>query len=243
MANRIRVIAEARAPGAHPLGRNVEHDQRSKMFSVSRRVGPIESASHIRHCAPFDQGNLGSCTGNAMAGLLMTEPFWTTNRNLDESDAVRLYELATALDEFPGQYPPTDTGSSGLAVAKAAKQEGWFASYEHAFALADLLGALATRPGILGINWYSSFDTPLPSGECALAPNAVVRGGHEIEMFKIDATREQVWCFQSWGPTWGGLMDGTFWLSFQTLAQLLNEQGDATFPVVPAQAANVGTLR
>jgi len=168
-----------------------------------------------------------------MAGVLMTDPFWVSGRSLSEYDAVRLYEEATHLDRIRGSYPPDDTGSSGLAVAKAAKKEGWITSYEHAFGLDHLLQGLSQRPGLLGLNWYTSFDSPLPTGECAFASGATVRGGHEVEMFRLDLEEQRVWCYQSWGPTWGGLRDGTFWFSFETLTRLLQEQGDATFPVVP----------
>jgi hypothetical protein len=227
MSERIRGITER-----YTLGRHIDHDERSKNFPVAKAKAGIKSARYKRHCPPYDQGDLGSCTGNAMAGVLMTEPFWSTGRLLTESDAVRLYAEATHLDRFRGSYPPDDTGSSGLAVAKAAKKEGWIPGYEHAFGLDHLLHGLSQRPGLLGIYWYTSFDSPLSTGECPLTPGASVRGGHEIEMFRLDVEKKRVWCYQSWGPTWGGLGDGTFWFSYQTLTRLLSEHGDATFPNV-----------
>jgi hypothetical protein len=227
MSERIRGIT-----GRYALGRHIDHDERSKNFPVAKAKAGIKSARYKRHCPPYDQGDLGSCTGNAMAGVLMTEPFWSTGRLLTESDAVRLYAEATHLDRFRGSYPPDDTGSSGLAVAKAAKKEGWIPGYEHAFGLDHLLHGLSQRPGLLGIYWYTSFDSPLSTGECPLTPGASVRGGHEIEMFRLDVEKKRVWCYQSWGPTWGGLGDGTFWFSYQTLTRLLSEHGDATFPNV-----------
>lgn len=226
MSERIRLIAER-----NRLGRHVEHDERSKNYPVPRLATPPKSVQYDRHCPPFDQGNLGSCTGNAMAGVLMTDPFWKPGRILAEADAVRLYSEATHLDNIRGSYPPDDTGSSGLAVAKAARKEGWISSYQHAFGLDHLLHGLSQRPGLLGMHWYTSFDSPLPTGECPLTAGATVRGGHEVEMFRLDTQNQQVWCYQSWGPTWGGLGNGTFWFSFQTLTRLLAEQGDATFPV------------
>ena len=227
MSERTRGITER-----NKLGRHIEHDERSKNFAVARVSGALKSAQYARHCPPFDQGHLGSCTGNAMAGVLMTEPLWTAGRLLTESDAVRLYSEATHLDKFRGSYPPDDTGSSGLAVAKAAKKEGWIKGYEHAFGLEHLTQGLSQRPGLLGIYWYTSFDSPLATGECPLTPTATVRGGHEVEMFRLDVEHQRVWCYQSWGPTWGGLGNGTFWFSFGTLTRLLAEHGDATFPVV-----------
>ena len=60
--------------GAGRLGRHVEHDPQSRAFSAG--TAAIKTVSYKRHGAAFDQGELGSCTGNAMAGVLMTEPFW-----------------------------------------------------------------------------------------------------------------------------------------------------------------------
>ena len=218
-------IVENIIPGQR-LGRHIEHDPRSLLFPAA--VLPIADVKHVRHVPAFDQGQLGSCTGNAMAGALMTEPYFVASRVLDESSAVTLYEQATKLDNAPGSYPPDDTGSSGLAVAKAAKQDGYLTGYAHAFGLTHALGALTAAPVIAGINWYTSFDSPLPTGECPLTPGATVRGGHEIELFGIDTANEQIWAYQSWGPTWGGLKNGTFWFSYTTFGQLLAEKGDVT---------------
>jgi hypothetical protein len=214
-------------PGAGRLGRQVEHDPRSWAFSAG--TAAIKSVSHKRHGKAFNQGDLGSCTGNAMAGLLMTDPFWVRGRTLGESDAVALYEAATKLDSIRGSYPPSDTGSSGLAVMKAAVNAKYISGYAHTFSLDQLLGSLVLGPGILGINWYNSFDNPKPDGECPLASGARVRGGHEVEMFGIDAAKKRVWCYNSWGPSWGGRKNGTFYFSWTTLTQLLSQRGDATF--------------
>ena len=214
--------------GVGRLGRHVEHDPQSRAFSAG--TAAVKTVSYKRHASAFDQGDLGSCTGNAMAGVLVTEPFWVPTRTLTEADAVSLYEAATKLDNIPGKYPPTDTGSSGLAVMKAAVKAEYITGYAHTFSLDQLLGSLVLRPGILGINWYTSFDTPNADGECPLTRSATVRGGHEVEMFGIDAKKERVWCYNSWGATWGGRKNGTFYFSWKTLKRLLAEQGDATFP-------------
>jgi hypothetical protein len=223
----IRKIIRERE-GAGRLGRHVEHDPRSRAFSAG--TAAIKSVRFKRHGNAFDQGDLGSCTGNAMAGVLMTEPLWIKGRNLAETDAVALYKAATKLDSLPGKYPPDDTGSSGLAVMKAAVKAKYITGYAHTFSLGQLLGSLVLSPGILGINWYDSFDAPSPDGQCRLTASAKVRGGHEVELFGIDAAKKRVWCYNSWGPTWGGRKNGSFYFSWATLQRLLGEQGDATFP-------------
>ncbi len=123
MAERIRGITER-----NRLGRHIEHDERSKNFAVARLTTAPKSATFKRNCPAFDQGNLGSCTGNAMAGVLMTDPFWKAGRLLTESDAVRLYSEATHLDKIRGSYPPEDTGSSGLNFLSQAKKRLVFAA-------------------------------------------------------------------------------------------------------------------
>jgi hypothetical protein len=220
---RIKEIA-----GAGRLGRHVEHDPRSRAFSAG--TAAIKSIRHKRHGSAYNQGNLGSCTGNAMAGALMTEPLWKRGRRLIEKDAVALYKAATHLDSIPGSYPPDDTGSSGLAVMKAAVKKRYIKGYAHTFSLNQLLGSLVRYPGILGVNWYDSFDDPRPDGECRLTRGASIRGGHEVQLFGIDVKKKQVWCYNSWGAGWGGLGNGTFCFSYKTLERLLHEKGDATFP-------------
>lgn len=215
-----RVVAGQR------LGRHVQHDARSRNYPAA--VAPIADVKHVRHGLPFNQGDLGSCTGNAMAGALMTSPYYTAGRSLAEAAAVQLYEQATHFDRTKGIYPPDDTGSTGLAVAKAATKDGYISAYSHAFGLQHALGALTLAPVITGINWYTSFDEPLSTGECPLTADATVRGGHEIELFGLDEENRQIWAYQSWGRTWGGLHNGTFWFSYTTFEQLLAEKGDVT---------------
>ena len=210
------------------LGRHVDHDDRSWQYAAA--TAAIATVQHRHYGLALDQGNVGSCTGNAMAQSLNTEPFHTARKGklLKEPDALKLYSLATKLDTFPGAYPPDDTGSSGLAVMQAAQQLKLIAGYTHSFSLMHLLGALTLQPGILGINWYDSFDSPTPQGECQLPAGASVRGGHEIAMVGLDATAQQVWCINSWGR-WGYKNSGRFWFSWATLDRLLHERGDATF--------------
>ena len=111
-----RIIKEKK--GAGRLGRHVEHDPQSRAFSAG--TAAIKTVTYQRHGSAFDQGDLGSCTGNAMAGVLMTDPFWVRGRNLTEADAVALYKAATKLDDIPGKSPPDDTGSSGDHVESRA---------------------------------------------------------------------------------------------------------------------------
>ena len=236
MTNIVNLLTESVEPNRR-LGRHVEHDERSRDYDIESVVGagvalPTGIVNHDRHIAPLNQGQLGSCTGNALTGALMTDPLFTTGEVLlDESTAVEIYERATKLDTIPGSYPPEDTGSSGLAVCKAAKDLGLLTSYRHAFSWSAALRSLARTPVIIGVAWYSSFDTPDPSGFVSITSSATVRGGHEFELVEFDADARTVRACNSWGSGWGD--GGYFTFSWDDLERLLSkaEQGDATVPL------------
>jgi len=208
------------------LGRHVKHDPRSFEYQAGRAT-KVVSVNHQATGLPLDQGKIGSCTANALCGALDSAPDYTGTTTLTEADAIRVYELETKLEGKP--YPPNDPGGSGLMVCTAAKQLGMITSFNHAFGIRHALEALVVRPVITGINWYSSFDTPDPTGLVAIDAGATVRGGHEIVADGIDADKKLVWFWNSWGTQWG--LGGRFSMNFDTWDQLLHEQGDVTVPL------------
>lgn len=218
-------------PGPARLGRHIEHDPKSLFYAVEDRLfGPIATVFWSRRTLILDQGELGSCTGNAMTGWLGCSPFADKFPNVDTFDekfAVQLYERATQLDNVPGQYPPDDTGSTGLAVAKAAKAEGYISAYHHAFTTKGMLRALQHGPVIIGINWYEGFDNPDPDGIVSIA--GVVRGGHEVLVRGVDLESGLLHLDNSWGPLWGA--KGSFSMTLDTWARLRREGADVTVPV------------
>lgn len=214
--------------GPWRLGRHVEHDARSYAFAVPDHVRRVESVTWERHAPIWDQGQLGSCTGNAMAGALMTGPLYQPGRVLTEDDAVRIYELATTLDNVPGHYPPEDTGSSGLAVAKAAKRMGMLSAYHHCFTVPSMLSALQFGPVIVGVSWFAGFDQPV--GDAAeLRISGEVRGGHEFVIRGLDVAAGMLLCDNSWGPSWGD--KGSMRMTLGTWAALRKMQADCVAPV------------
>jgi Cysteine protease len=233
------------------LGRHVKHDPRSLSYLVPERdPATLTSVRHERAVPVLDQGNLGSCTGNAAEGCVGTEPFYSTlpgtvparptnDAAKDEKQAVALYSAATKLDGYSGSYPPEDTGSDGLSVAKAAQKAGLISGYQHATSLNAALAALAERPVIAGINWYDSFDYPLPSGFMTITDGAQVRGGHEICLDELDVEGQRVGFTNSWGTGWG--VQGRGYISWEDFARLLKEDGDVTAFVPLSQPAPTPT--
>jgi len=209
------------------LGRHVYHDPRSLEYPAEQAPA-IVSVNHQSSGLPLNQGELGSCTANALCGALDSAPDFTGSTPLAETDAVHVYERETSLEGDP--YPPNDPGGSGLMVCKAAKQLGLIRSYKHAFGIQQALQALVLRPVITGIKWYTSFDTPDPqTGLVELSPGATVRGGHEIVADGIDADKKLVWFWNSWGKQYA--LGGRFCMTFETWEKLLKDQGDVTVPL------------
>lgn len=211
------------------LGRRIEHDPQSKQYPARRATRPRTVVWD--HKAPvLDQGDLGSCTGNALAQCLNTTKFVRSRpqrRYLDESYARLLYAKATALDDIPGQWPANDTGSSGLAVAKAGVALGYLARYEHAFGFDHFAAAIALQPVIVGTNWYDDMFDPDSRGW--VHPTGGMAGGHEYLAIGINHRERYVRFINSWSDQWG--VRGHFRMTFDDFASLLSEDGDVTVPI------------
>lgn len=240
-------IPEVVVPGK-PLGRHVKHDSRSKAYRHQRRHdSDLVSVVHERLIPILNQGDVGSCTGNAECGALGCDPCFSAldgthqqaSVKTGEPFALALYSSAETIDG-DGPYPPQDNGSCGLSVCQAAKTNGFISGYTHCMDTADVLDALQDYAVILGTNWYTSFDTPGPGGLIEITPGATVRGGHETLWRGIDVEAQTISGDNSWGTSWG--VDGSMSMSWATLTRLLAEQGDCTVSIPLSEPAPVPVL-
>lgn len=215
------------------LGRNIKHDSRSLLYKAPESdLSTLKSVRHQRNIPVLDQGDLGSCTGNAGTGCLGTAAFWeTTNTilsptdaNMDEQFAIKLYSDATKADNYQGDYPPDDTGSDGLSIAKVLKSRGLISGYTHATSLNAAITALATQPVIVGIDWYNDMFNPDADGR--VHPTGGVAGGHEIVFDELDVENQRLWFTNSWGTSWG--VDGRAYLTYDDFNKLMKRDGDVT---------------
>jgi hypothetical protein len=236
----------------HPrLGRNVHHDDRSRAFRVQpRQAGKVRPVRHASTLPRLDQANIGRCTGCAGLAAIYSHPFvdlapargWSYVANLD--GATSLYSDATAIDPFAGTYPPEDTGSDGLSIAKVLKREGVISGYLWAFTIEEALAQLSETPLITGLPWYKSmFETSDDghAGHVRIDFRSGLAGGHEIAVDElitpqgltldtsdIRARLGDIWVGgpNSWGRSWGD--DGRWYMRASEWAALLSRRGDVT---------------
>src|SRR5581483_2943188 len=191
-----RTIPEQVVEGKR-LGRHVKHDDRSREFPAEQ-ADAVTSVVHQIGAAgilPLDQGQMGSCTANALCGARNLQPNFGGRGAFAEKDAVWLYRQEVVNVE--GVNPFQDVGGSGIDVCKAAQAAKWISSYTHTFSLDQALKALVIRPGLLGTNWWQGFDNPDANGLVGISGQ--VRGGHEVCAYKIDADNQLVWFHNWWG--------------------------------------------
>lgn len=211
------------------LGRYVEHDPRSFEFPARRIVFP-RSVLWVHRAPVLDQGDIGSCTGNALAQCLNTTYFKgsrPSRRYLDQQDAIDLYSVATGLDNVYGTYPPMDSGSTGLAVAKAGQKFGYLIAYHHAFGFSHFLGSIALQPVIVGTNWHEAMFEPDTHGY--VKPQGDIVGGHEYLALGVNHRAKKITFLNSWSSHWG--RRGRFYMNFTDFEALLAADGDVTVPI------------
>lgn len=246
----MRVIQREQLPFHPLLGRNVNHDSASRAYPVKAAGHALVSRRHNAFIGVLDQGALGACTGNSGVSAIYHQPFtnslhapaWAFQPN--QAGAVALYSAATAIDPFQGTYPPEDTGSDGLSVAKVLKARGVIKGYRWAFSLAEALDALQETPLITGVNWYQSmFEPDSLTGIMTIDRARGLSGGHEVCVDEYVAPEDSpngralVGGPNSWGTSWG--RGGRWYLAVTDWESLLAERGDVTQFVPLSQPAPV----
>lgn len=211
------------------LGRHLVLDARSLAYTVEEDVEAIASTVRlVSWPAPIpilNQGQLGSCTGNAgtaaaaslvgAAGLgsvkLGYAVLSANDADADETFAVTLYSDATDEDNVPGNYPPDDTGSSGLAICRVLHSAGIIGGYRWATTLRGIAALMQTRGVMVGMPWLNAFFEPDAHGfiDSGKWQYSGIAGGHEIYCEAIEAWDDRdpgkvVFRMRnSWAESWG----------------------------------------
>ena len=224
------------------LGRHVHHDSRSldHLFLPRDAKPKGKNVTWNSGTGPLNQGNVGSCTGNAFTQFLNTNFCNNVRTNqkrefLSEADALNFYHWATVEDSYPGTYPPKDTGSDGISVCKGGVHLSWLTNYQHLVSFSSVQAAIETTPAIQGTVWTNEMFKP-KNGlvKVGTINNSTIAGGHEYLFCGIDWTEEVHIYRNSWGDVdeWEGCKPGGYFaVSFKDVQKLLDQQGDVTVPI------------
>ena len=208
------------------LGRVMHHDPASRGFPAAK-AETIHNVAHRRYGSVLNQGNVGACTCFALSHAVNTAPLHHNGRLLHNTDGLTLYRRATLLDNIPGNYPPEDTGSTGLAACKAGVEAGYLKEYRHLFGYDQFLAGLMLSPVMFGSNWYSGMFYPNASGLVEVSGS--LAGGHEYLCVGYAVKTRMFRFLNSWTNVWG--VRGYFYMAEATVRRLLSEDGDCIVPV------------
>jgi len=221
----------------HLLGRRVVAGPSMRLLSVLPRTLDLPPVLWEPLADTLDQGDLGSCTGNAGIQCLVSAPFrWDGPLDAEtlEALAVSVYSGATRRDPFPGQYPPDDTGSDGASVMAELRARNFITGWTEVVTLEGIQRALQSGPCSMGSNWYESMFTPDRCGNLSI--NGKIAGGHQTAAKGADPVSKRILFFNSWGRKWGAQrrgQGGWFWLSFANVQRLIEEGADFQCPWGP----------
>ena len=211
------------------LGRRYEPDPRNKDWPI-RALLPLRSYEQPRTkiwaCKTvLDQGNIGSCVGNAFAAQLIARPY--PIKNITQKDAVNIYRSAQTLDEYPGE---DYEGTSVLAGVKATKKlyPNTIESYRFGSTLADAVAVLSWHsPIVVGFNFYSGMYTVDSDGFIHVTGSQV--GGHAMLARGVDIQKNAIMIRNSWGRKFG--RNGDAWISYDDFSRLIQENGELCIPI------------
>lgn len=218
-----------------PLGRHVEHDERSRQYAFEAGK-PAADKTVLWSTTPtiLNQKKLGGCVGFTGADILNTDMFAPVRKKSHKgklyanADGIEFYHLATVDDGLPGTYPPTDSGSSGLGLAKALKALGLIDRYTHAFSFDAFRAAIATQPVAVGTLWTNDMFDVDPDGLIHVGDlsDDNIAGGHEYMIRGINYQTKRVRMRNHWAKSWG--LEGEAEIGFDDFEALLANQGDVT---------------
>jgi hypothetical protein len=216
---------------SHLLGRQMVHDSRSRAFPLMAPGEVDRPAWRDRMVRVYDprpnpEQVVGCCTGVAKCVQFNAVGNRVAGVVLGMADAERLYSAASALDPFPGSWPPEDTGSSGLASARVARSEGLGGEYRWLFGGADEVVSAVCSGLVVSVGTWWHADMFGPSGGAfdgrpVVTPTGGLAGGHQWAARGYDLSRDLV-LGRCW---WGDFQE--FWVSRAHLDDLLRDGGDA----------------
>ena len=217
-------------------------DVRDRLYAA-KLTGPLPSECDLRPSMPpvYDQGQLGSCTGNAIAGAMEYERdrqglsdfipsrlfVYYNERALEgtvSSDSGAAIRDGIKVVNSDGVCPetlwPYDIGMFSVKPPKrcyVAAETDKAVQYEAIQTLGDLKDAIASNLSVVfGFTVYQSFESPAVAQSGVLPmpkPDEATVGGHAVVAVGYNDSKNQVIVRNSWGASWGD--QGYFYMPYQ----------------------------
>jgi len=222
-------------------------DHRDIMYGAVRRApATLPRTTDLRpQCSPVEnQGNLGSCTGNALAGAVEFlenkdgRPFTNVSRlfiyynerviehSVSEDsgamirDGIKTLVKQGVCSEKKWPYVVSKFTQKPSATCYKEASDHQVTAYARLQALDEMRACLASGyPFVFGFTVYESFesDKVAKSGVVPLPKhNEKMLGGHAVLAVGYDDATQRVLVRNSWGPGWG--MKGYFTMPYDYLA-------------------------
>lgn len=224
-------------------------DGRDLMYAAPPQVvTQLPPSADLRDgCPPvYDQGQLGSCTANAIAGALefdqikQKESAFTPSRlfiyyneraiegTVDSDSGAQIRDGVKSVNQ-QGAPPETDWPYDITKFTDKPPQQAFDDAGQHKSilyqrltrTLPQLQGCLAEGyPFVCGIVVYASFEGQdvASSGQVPLPKSGEQQiGGHAVLAVGYDESQQRFIMRNSWGPSWG--MSGYFTLPYPYLLQ------------------------
>lgn len=224
-------------------------DQRDLMYAAPPAfMAAMPTAVDLRSQCPavYDQGQLGSCTGNAIAGAVEFERmkqglsdfvpsrlFIYYNERVIENtvnsdsgaqirDGIKVVAKQGVPPESDWPYDITKFADKPPANAFSDAAKNRVTSYHRiSRILNQFKGCLASGyPFVLGFTVYDAFESAqvAHTGQLNMPqPGESVVGGHAVVAVGYDDTNQCFIIRNSWGPDWG--MAGYFTMPYQYLME------------------------
>jgi C1A family cysteine protease len=232
-----------RTYGWHPSNRESDHP-RYLIPDHHKAAQALPSSVDLEpKCPPvYDQGQLGSCTANALAGLFqfllikLGKPSFIPSRLMiywgereiegtvdedagaDGDDGVTFLQTKGVCPETTWPYDPTKFTEEPPAIAwsEAAQHKlGNPTSIDNTDITAIKSCLASGYPIAFGFVVYPALESQRVATTGILnMPSFFQRslGGHEVLMVGYDDSRQQFKIRNSWGPGWG--LAGYFWMPY-----------------------------
>jgi C1A family cysteine protease len=217
-------------------------DVRDRLYAA-KLTGPLPSECDLRPSMPavYDQGQLGSCTGNAIAAAMEYERdrqglsdfmpsrlfVYYNERALEgtvSSDSGAVIRDGIKVVNSDGVCPetlwPYDIGMFSVKPPKrcyVAAETDKAVQYEAIQTLGDLKDAIASNLSVVfGFTVYQSFESQAVAQSGVLPmpkPGEATVGGHAVVAVGYSDSKNQVIVRNSWGASWGD--HGYFYMPYQ----------------------------